>query len=85
MSPTNSGSAVQRTHRYMVTLVALGYLEQSTSRKYRLGLRVTDLGMSALNCTGLRQHAREYLEDLRARTRFTTSLAILDRDVVISH
>jgi DNA-binding IclR family transcriptional regulator len=48
------------THRYMVTLVALGYLEQSTSRKYRLGLRVTDLGMSALNCTGLRQHAREY-------------------------
>ena len=50
------------THRYVITLVALGYLEQGASRKYRLGLRVTDLGMSALNSTGLREHARPYLK-----------------------
>jgi IclR family transcriptional regulator, pca regulon regulatory protein len=66
------------THRYMSTLVALGYLEQGASRKYRLGLRVTDLGMSAMNSTGLREHARPYLEELRQQTSYTVSLAVLD-------
>ncbi len=47
------GMSRSTTHRYVITLVALGYLEQGASRKYRLGLRVTDLGMSALNSTGL--------------------------------
>jgi DNA-binding IclR family transcriptional regulator len=48
----------------VITLVALGYLKQGAPRKYRLGLRVTDLGMSALNSTGLREHAHPYLEEL---------------------
>jgi IclR family pca regulon transcriptional regulator len=48
------GMSRSTTHRYVITLLALGYLEQGASRKYRLGLRVTDLGMSALNSTGLR-------------------------------
>lgn len=65
-------------HRYVVTLLALGYLEQEASRKYRLGLRVTDLGMSALNSTGLREHAAPYLQELRQRTSYTVSLAVLD-------
>ena len=60
------GMSRSTTHRYVITLVALGYLEQGASRKYRLGLRVTDLGMSALNSTGLREHAHPYLEELRA-------------------
>lgn len=72
------GMSRSTTHRYVITLVALGYLEQGASRKYRLGLRVTDLGMSALNSTGLREHARPYLEELRQRTSYTTSLAVLD-------
>jgi len=59
------GMSRSTTHRYVITLVALGYLEQGASRKYRLGLRVTDLGMSALNSTGLREHSRPYLEELR--------------------
>jgi IclR family pca regulon transcriptional regulator len=62
----------------VITLVALGYLEQGASRKYRLGLRVTDLGMSALNSTGLREHARPHLEELRQRTSYTASLGVLD-------
>lgn len=66
------------THRYMITLVALGYLEQGASRKYRLGMRVTDLGMSALDCTGLRQQSRPLLEDLRRRTSYTANMAVLD-------
>ncbi|MGC2374374.1 MAG: IclR family transcriptional regulator [Solirubrobacteraceae bacterium] len=66
------------THRYVITLVALGFLEQGTNRKYRLGLRVSDLGMSALNCTGLREHSRPYLEELRQRSSYTVNLAVLD-------
>jgi IclR family transcriptional regulator, pca regulon regulatory protein len=66
------------THRYVLTLTALGYLEQGAQRKYRLGLRVTDLGMAALNATGMREHAHPYLEELRQRTTYTTSLAMLD-------
>jgi IclR family pca regulon transcriptional regulator len=72
------GMSRSTTHRYVITLQALGYLEQGASRKYRLGLRVTDLGMSALNSTGLREHAHPYLEELRQRTTYTTSLGILD-------
>ncbi len=64
-------------HRYAITLVALGYLEQDSSRKYRLGLRVSDLGMSALSSTGLREHAHSHLQELRQRTGYTASLAIL--------
>jgi IclR family pca regulon transcriptional regulator len=72
------GMSRSTTHRYVITLVALGYLEQGASRKYRLGLRVTDLGMSALNSTGLREHAHPYLEELRQRTSYTSSLAVLE-------
>ena len=68
------GMSRSTTHRYVITLVALGYLEQGASRKYRLGLRVTDLGMSALNATGLREHSHPYLEELRQRTTYTVNL-----------
>jgi IclR family pca regulon transcriptional regulator len=72
------GMSRSTTHRYVTTLLALGYLEQGRSRKYRLGLRVTDLGMSALNSTGLREHVHPFLEELRQRTGYTTGLAVLD-------
>jgi len=72
------GMSRSTTHRYVITLVALGFLEQGASRKYRLGLRVTDLGMSALNSTGLREHSRPYLEELRQRTSYTVNLSVLD-------
>ncbi len=77
------GMSRSTTHRYVITLVALGYLEQGASRKYRLGLRVTDLGMSALNSTGLREHARPYLEELRQRTSYTAGLGVLDGSEVL--
>ncbi len=72
------GMSRSTTHRYVTTLLALGYLEQGRSRKYRLGLRVTDLGMSALNSTGLREHVHPLLEELRQRTGYTVGLAMLD-------
>jgi IclR family transcriptional regulator, pca regulon regulatory protein len=77
------GMSRSTTHRYVITLLALGYLEQGASRKYRLGLRVADLGMSALNSTGLREHAHPYLEELRERTSYTTGLGVLDATDVV--
>ena len=71
------------THRYVITLVALGYLKQGAARKYSLGLRVTNLGMSALNATGLREQAHPYLEELSERTSYTTSLAVLDGPEIV--
>ena len=72
------GMSRSTTHCYVITLLALGYLEQGASRKYRLGVRVTDLGMSALSTTGLREHSHSYLEELRQRTSYTVNLAVLD-------
>lgn len=77
------GMSRSTTHRYVITLVALGYLEQGASRKYRLGLRVTDLGMSALNSTGLREHSQPYLEELRQRTSYTVNMAVLDGSEIL--
>lgn len=77
------GMSRSTTHRYVVTLVALGYLEQDAQRKYRLGLRVTDLGMSALNSMSLREHAHPYLEELRRETNFTVNIAILDGEEIL--
>ncbi len=71
------------THRYVTTLVALGYLARDASRRYRLGLRVTDLGMSALNATGLREHAHPYLEELCQQTSYTASLAVRDGPEIV--
>ena len=65
------GMSRSTTHRYVTTLVALGYLVQGAKRKYRLGLRVTDLGMSALNATGLREHAHADLVGAVAAERAT--------------
>jgi IclR family pca regulon transcriptional regulator len=67
------GMSRSTTHRYVMTLVALGFMEQVANRKYRLGLRVTDL-----SSTGLREHSRPYLEELRRRSSYTVSLAVLD-------
>lgn len=71
------------THRYVITLVALGFLEQGASRKYHLGLGVADIGMSALDSTGLRGPSLPYLADLRQRVGYTVSLALLDGPEIV--
>jgi IclR family pca regulon transcriptional regulator len=81
-----TGMGRSTTHRYVITLVALGYLEQppSGNRKYRLGLRASDLGMSRLNMLPFRVQGRPYLEDLRDDVSYTVNAGVLhDGDVVI--
>jgi IclR family pca regulon transcriptional regulator len=77
------GMSPSTTHRYITTLEALGYLHQESSREYRLGLRVTDLGMAALNATDLREHSRPYLEELRHQTSYTVGVAMLDGTEIV--
>ncbi|MGC2372601.1 MAG: IclR family transcriptional regulator [Solirubrobacteraceae bacterium] len=76
------GMSRSTTHRYVISLVALRFLEQGASRKYRLGLRVADLGMSVLNSTGLRE-SRVHLEELWRRTSLTASIAVLDEADIV--
>ncbi|HEX5308013.1 MAG TPA: IclR family transcriptional regulator [Solirubrobacteraceae bacterium] len=77
------GMSRSTAHRYLMTLVAFGYLEQTVDRRYRLGLRVIDLGMSALSSADPGKQAESYLTDLRERTGYSASLAILDRTEIV--
>jgi IclR family transcriptional regulator, pca regulon regulatory protein len=77
------GMSRSTTHRYASTLVALGYLVQGRRRKYRLGLRVCELGLSAQGSTSLQEHARPYLEELRGRSFHTVAIAVLDGSEIL--
>jgi IclR family transcriptional regulator, pca regulon regulatory protein len=72
------------THRYVATLARLGFLDQDdATRKYRLGIRVLDLGFSVLGALGLREIAGPHLQRLTAATGHTSNLAIRDDTDVI--
>jgi IclR family pca regulon transcriptional regulator len=72
------GMSRSTTHRYLSTLVKLGYMQQDRSRKYRLTLRTTELGMAAMSGTSLSEHTRPYLVELQKRTGFTVAVGVLD-------
>ena len=72
------GMSRSTTHRYALTLTALGYLVRASGRRYRLGLRVTHLGLGAMGATSLRQHARPHLEELARRAPYTLAIFVLD-------
>jgi IclR family pca regulon transcriptional regulator len=72
------------THRYATTLAELGYLEQNSSRRYRLTPRAADLGLAMLDSMVLREPARDTLLALRRRTGRTVSLGILgEQDLLL--
>ena len=71
------------THRYVTTLAELGYLEQNTSRRYRLTSRSADFGQSVLGSMALHECSGEQLYELRRQTGWTVSLGILDDTAVM--
>jgi IclR family pca regulon transcriptional regulator len=81
------GMSRSTTHRYMMTLERIGYLDRAPTRKYRLSLRVVDLGLSALHSTALSEHARSFLVELSESTGFTTGVGVLDwpQVLVVEH
>src|SRR5205823_9227503 len=66
-------------HRDIATLARLGYLQQdATTRRYRLGPRVLDLGFSAINSMELREISAPHLQQLSDETGRTVNMAILE-------
>jgi IclR family pca regulon transcriptional regulator len=65
------------THRYAMTLVELGYLEQDSKRKYRLAPRAADPGRVAIEVVRARIGARAVLEGLRDELGYTVSMGLL--------
>lgn len=71
-------------HRLLRTLRALGLVELGPhGTRYRLGLRLLELGGRVLARLDLRDVARPYLAELRDRTRLTVHMAILDGTEVV--
>jgi IclR family transcriptional regulator, pca regulon regulatory protein len=66
------------THRYAVTLVALGVLDQTRTRKYLLAPSAAAPGMAVLGEIALRARCEPILRKLRERSRHTVGLAVLD-------
>jgi IclR family pca regulon transcriptional regulator len=79
------GMSRSTTHRYVTTLVELGYLEQPVGggHKYRLGSRASDVGMEVLNMLPLRVQGHPYLQELRNQVSHTIGAAIMCDDKVL--
>jgi IclR family pca regulon transcriptional regulator len=72
------GISRSTTHRYAITLVALGFLEQDAKRRYLLSARAAGPGRAAVGAIRAQVHARAALEELRDATGHTVSMAVLD-------
>ncbi len=70
---------ISTVHRLLTTLSHRGYVEQeSESSKYRLGLKILEIGNAALSFSDIRKVARPYLEELVDKCNETANLAVLD-------
>src|SRR5436189_5131989 len=73
------GLSRSTAHRYVATLATLGYLQQdATTRRYRLGPRVLDLGFSAIHSMELREISAPHLQQLSDETGYTVNMGVLD-------
>jgi len=74
-----AGLSKSTCHRYVASLVALGYLEQDTdTRKYALGPAAITLGVAAVGSLELTRVAGRPLQTLADEANHTASLTILD-------
>lgn len=74
---------ISTVHRLLSTLLHRGYVEQEEDNRYRLGLKMMELGNSVLYYSDIRTVARPYLEELVDRCNETVNLAILDDTDVV--
>jgi len=77
------GISRSTTHRYAITLVALGHLEQDDKRKYRLSAQAGDPGSAVIGAIRKAVPARTALEELRDEVGHTVSMGVLDGARVI--
>ncbi len=71
-------------HRLLTTLMLRKYVEQDVeTSKYKLGMRLFELGNAVLSKLDIRQHAMPYLRQLWRSTGETVQLAIVDQYKVL--
>jgi len=72
------------THRIMMTLLNGGFLQRTPDgERFRLGIRVVELGLGALRGLDLRRAAFPYMQELVDRFDETCDLGIFDRGWVL--
>ena len=72
------------THRIMMTLLNGGFLERAhDGQRFRLGIRVVELGLGALRSRDLRRAAFPYMQQLVERFQETCTLGMFDRGQVL--
>jgi IclR family KDG regulon transcriptional repressor len=71
-------------HRIMMTLLNYGFLERAPDgERFRLGLRMVELGLGALRGLDFRQAAYPYMQQLVDRFQESCDLGIFDRGQVL--
>ncbi|MFO7737757.1 MAG: IclR family transcriptional regulator [Desulfatiglandaceae bacterium] len=66
------------SHRFLLTLVELGYVEKSPDHRYQLSFKLLDLGMKMANRFEIRREARPYMQQLSLAFRETVNLGLRD-------
>ncbi|WP_371238036.1 IclR family transcriptional regulator [Streptomyces pimonensis] len=74
---------VSTVHRMLGELLAWGALERDEQGRYRVGLRLWEVGVLAPRTQGLRERALPHLEALSALTRENVQLAVRDGSEVV--
>src|SRR6476646_2493088 len=70
------GFAKSVVHRVLDSLSDSGFVEQdATSKLYRLGYRVVELGLAALEAPDINSHAYPILVELARKTHETSTLS----------
>ncbi len=79
-----SNLKMSTAHRLLTTLMNREFVEQdSVTLRYRLGIKVFEIGNAALIINDLRSVARPFLKDLSERVNETINLAVLDGTEVV--
>jgi DNA-binding IclR family transcriptional regulator len=78
-----TGLPMATAHRLVGELTAWGALERDRRGRYRIGLRLWEIGSLAPRGLGLREIALPYMEDLYEATHENVQLAVLDGGDVV--
>lgn len=77
------GVPLSTAHRLVAELTAWGGLERDDAGRYRVGLRLWELGALAPRALGLREAALPFMEDLYEVTHENVQLAVRDGDELV--
>lgn len=77
------GIGKSTVHRALQTLASEGFVTQTSGGRYRLGIKLWELGLQVVHGLELREIAHHHVEGLHTRTGETAHVSVLEgRDVV---